>query len=118
MLVGSFAVCQGVNAAYTLYSTVSSFSTPSKDTEMAREQLDRVNKRIKEINEKNKNQCSSQSDKDKLMKLEELKNKIMREILKKMENNTREIVMMSLENIGTGMIGVGACGAALLIPFF
>ena len=116
LLFGSFVVCEAANAAYAGYSVASDLNNyDASNMEMIQDQIDLLNERI----EKDLSQCSDTDTKElnKISDLMDIRNRLTEIKLNSVSEAYKDKAFMSMQNVGMGMVGAGACGAALLLPF-
>lgn len=104
---GLFIACEVANAAYTINSAINTLKKFSEGRELLMDQLERVDKEISE--------CPSE-DIERFGELNKIRNDLVEAITEDLGRSISPETMMSMRDVGAGVIRAGACGLLLLIP--
>jgi len=108
LAVGSFLICESINAGYSVNSFRNTLKDLNESTELLNDMLSRVNKEIE--------QCPK-DDIRRLSGLQELRRELSIAVTEATLSNSIGN-SISLIDISAGTIRAGVCGLSLLIPGF
>lgn len=99
-------LCEAANAAYTVYSFNQTMDELSVNTDLARDQFQRVNERI--------SQCPVE-DTGRRAALEEIRRDLVIQLARGIQAGSPS-PLAGIEDVGMGMIGAGVCGLLFFGP--